>query len=359
MARINPEFTNELKKFGAFDTNACYNCGNCTAVCSLSDEDNSFPRKMIRYSVLGLESEIQTSLDPWLCYYCGECSTTCPREADPGELMMSLRRWLSAKYDWTGLSGLLYKSKTASAIAFLLLLVAVVWFAAYEQFNIETVMHYGHFFEMAAITLVFTLILLPNIIHMWWLTVLKPGIKAPLFAYFKATSELVVHMFTQKRTLGCDDSQVRWVEHFILVLAYLSLLFTTVFLNWFSSQSVFVIVLGYVESVLIFLVTFDFIRRRIQKNDEVSKYSHPSDWLFVIWLFLIGLTAFVVRLFIDFNFLVNNIWLYLVHLIVMVQWALLIVPFGKWTHFLYRSFAIYFNCLTLAPQKLEKQADAL
>lgn len=358
MARINPEFSNKLKKYGAFDLNACYNCGNCTAVCSLADENNAFPRKMIRLSVLGLEEEIETSLEPWLCYYCGECSTTCPREADPGELMMSLRRWLSAKYDWTGLSGLLYKSKTASAIAFLLLMVAVVWFAAYEQFNIETIMHYGHFFEMVAIALVFTFILLPNIIYMWWLTIFKPGIKAPLSVYFKSIIELVVHMFTQKRTLGCDDNLVRWFEHFILVLGYLSLLFTTVFLNWFSSQSIVVIVLGYIESAIIFIVTFDFVRRRIKKENEISKHSHPSDWLFVIWLFLIGLTAFVVRLFIDLNFLENNIWLYLVHLIVMVQWALLIVPFGKWTHFLYRSFALYFNNLIVAAQKLDKQTDS-
>ena len=83
MARINPDFTTELKKYGVFDANACYNCGNCTAVCALSDEANSFPRKMVRYSVLGLEEDIEMSLDPWLCYYCGECTTTCPREADP------------------------------------------------------------------------------------------------------------------------------------------------------------------------------------------------------------------------------------------------------------------------------------
>ena len=83
-------------------------------------------------------------------------------------------------------------------------------------------------------------------------------------------------MFTQKRTLGCDDNQVRWFEHFILVLGYLGLLFTTVFLDWFSTQSMFVIILGYVESAVIFVVTFDFVRRRIQKDKEISKHSHPS-----------------------------------------------------------------------------------
>ena len=40
-----------------------------------------------------------------------------------------------------------------------------------------------------------------------------------------------------------------------------------------------------------------------------------------------------------------NKWLYIIHLTVLVQWALIIVPLGKWTHFLYRSFAMYFVAL--------------
>lgn len=343
MARINPEFTDELKKYGAFDANACYNCGNCTAVCSLSDENNSFPRKMVRYSVLGLEDEIQVSLDPWLCYYCGECSTTCPREAQPGELMMSLRRWLTSKYDWTGLSGLLYKSLPASIAAFVLLAIGVIWFAAAQNFEAENLLHFGHYFEMLAIAAVFLIILIPDIINMWWKTMYKTKVKAPVSYYFKAFSELIVHMFTQKRTLGCDDSKTRWLEHLILVIGYLTLLFTTVFLDWFGTKSIFIIAIGYIESAVIFVVTFIFMGERISKKREVSKHAHPSDWFFVIWLFLMGLTAFVVRLFIDLNILETNIWMYIVHLIILVQWALIIVPFGKWTHFLFRSFAMYFQ----------------
>ncbi len=54
-----------------------------------------------------------------------------------------------------------------------------------------------------------------------------------------------------------------------------------------------------------------------------------------------GLSAFLVRVFIDLELLGSNLWLYLLHLIILAQWAVIIVPFGKWTHFLYRSFAIY------------------
>lgn len=342
MATINPEFGKELKKYGAFDFNACYNCGTCTAVCSLSTEEDSFPREMVRNSVLGDEESIKASLKPWLCYYCGQCSTYCPQEANPGELMMSLRRWLTSVYDWTGLSGLLYKSLPLSIIAFVLTALAVVLYAAHVDYNLETVMHVGHYFEMIAIASVFTIILLPNIIRMWWLVIVKPKVNVPIKSYFTAIGELFVHMFTQKRALGCDDNQFRWFEHFILVVGYLTLLFTTVFLDWFSATNMFVISLGYVESIIIFLVTIDFVSSRIRKSKEVSRHSQPSDWFFVIWLLLMGLTAFIVRLFIDLDILEQNIWMYLFHMIVLVQWALIIVPFGKWTHFLYRSFAMYF-----------------
>ena len=345
MARVNPEFADELIKYGAGDFKACFNCGNCTATCSLSTPENSFPREMIRYSTLGLEDEIKASLKPWECYYCGECSIQCPRQANPGELMMSLRRWLTSKYDWSGLSGLLYKSLTLSLIAFLLVFVAVIAFAVSINFDLEKMMHFGHYFEMIAIGGVFTIFLIPNLIRMWWFVIGKPKVKVPLKRYFTASGELFVHMFTQKKYLGCDDNQFRWFEHFILVIGYMTLLFTTVFLDWFSATNLFIITIGYLESLIIFIITVDFVSDRIKKTKEVSKNSHPSDWFFVIWLVLLGFTGLLVRLFIDFNILEKNSWMYLFHFIVLVQWALIIVPFGKWTHFLYRSFAMYMEKL--------------
>jgi quinone-modifying oxidoreductase subunit QmoC len=103
-----------------------------------------------------------------------------------------------------------------------------------------------------------------------------------------------------------------------------------------------VVVLGYVESLIILVVTVHFVSGRINKERPSNNRSQPSDWFFVIWLLLMGLTAFLVRLFIDLGMPEVNQWLYPVHLTVLVQWALIIVPFGKWTHFLYRSFAMYF-----------------
>ena len=69
---------------------------------------------------LGLEDKLKGSLEPWLCYYCGECSEQCPKEAEPGETMMSLRRWLTSRYDFTGISRLFYRSWRWELFAILL-----------------------------------------------------------------------------------------------------------------------------------------------------------------------------------------------------------------------------------------------
>ncbi len=133
MASIDPKFGEALKEYGGINFSACYNCGTCTAVCSLSTPEDSFPREMVRLSVLGLEDDLKSSLKPWLCYYCGECTTHCPQTANPGELMMSLRRWLTSQYDWTGLSGLLYKSLPLTIIAFLLTAIGVIGFVVWAH----------------------------------------------------------------------------------------------------------------------------------------------------------------------------------------------------------------------------------
>ena len=184
-------------------------------------------------------------------------------------------------------------------VLFLVVLAAVLGFAFSTGFNQEIIMHTGHIFEMTAIASVFALILLPNIIRMWNYIILKPGIKVSIKTYTAAMGDLLVHMFTQKRTLGCDDSTRRWFEHLLLVAGYLTLLFTTVFLNWFESSNIVVIALGYLVSAVVFIVTIDFVTGRIRKKKEISRFSQPSDWLFVIWLCLLGLTAFAVRLSMD------------------------------------------------------------
>lgn len=354
MYKVNPHFTSEINKYGSFDFTACFNCGTCTATCGLTDENNAFPRSMVRAGVLGLDDKIVSSLDPWLCYYCGECSTNCPRQAEPADLMMSLRRYLMAKYDWTGLSGFLFKKASGYFVAFLVLLAVIIGIRAGNLFNNEEWLHWGHMFEIYAIAGVFSLILLPNIIRMWYFTVLKNGKPFRFKIYMSTIKELFIHMFTQKRSLSCEtskDGNIWWFEHLMLVLGYLGLLFTTVALDWFNTGNIAIVITGYFFSAVIFIVTAEFTIRRLQKRNVKTSSSKPSDWFFLVWLMMMGISAFGVRLFIDLNILDRNFWLFIFHMIVLVQWSLVIVPFGKWTHFLYRSFAMYFSSINNYPEQ--------
>ena len=127
--RVDPNLLAELKAYGAVGIEKCFNCGNCTAICPLTSDDYPFPRNMIRMTQIGLKDELSQSLDPWLCYYCGECSETCPKGAEPGETMMAARRWLTAQYDWTGLSGKVYKGRGWIITMLLIGAILVIGFA--------------------------------------------------------------------------------------------------------------------------------------------------------------------------------------------------------------------------------------
>ena len=93
MALVYPQFADELEHFGVDTTFECFNCGTCAAICPLIYEH--FPRKMIRYAQLGARDLIlQNAQELWRCLHCGMCTQTCPRGANPGELILGLRRFV-------------------------------------------------------------------------------------------------------------------------------------------------------------------------------------------------------------------------------------------------------------------------
>ena len=126
MAVIDLGLAKEIRSYGTTDFSACYSCGNCTAICELSEENAFFPRNLIRYGMLGMKDKILSSKELWLCYGCGECSQTCPREAEPGDFVAALRRYAIAHYEPTGLTRLMFRRPFA--FVGITLLVALLLF---------------------------------------------------------------------------------------------------------------------------------------------------------------------------------------------------------------------------------------
>ncbi len=382
MSKINPGFADELKEFGAIDLHACFNCGNCTAVCSLSDEDNSFPRKMVRLSVLGLEDEIQASVDPWLCYYCGECSETCPKQANPGELMMSLRRYLTSKYDWTGLAKKLYTSKVweFGSILFLAAIILVLFiffhgpmttvltadggvqlntFAPWKQIEIGD-------WTMAGLLAFF---LLSNVFNMYLKIVRSnKGLKIPIKLYFTEIFKPIFHAVTQWQFSKCDQLETKkkinfslfWIAHLLLMSSYaLMLILIVVFLGWFQTDNIYEWwhpqrILGYYATIGLIVGLVYFSYSRIKKNQEKSKHSHVTDWTFLVLLFLTTITGILVHIFRIYGMPYPTYYIYVIHIMVLFPMLMIEVPFSKWSHLAYRPFALYFNNVVNAARKQSK-----
>ncbi len=364
--RVDTGVVSELAKYGGDTVTKCFNCGNCTAVCSLSKEDTVFPRRYIRYTQLGLKGKMLESIDPWLCYYCGDCSDTCPRDAKPGKLMMASRRWLISRYDWTGLSRLMYGAGAwelgmlaivALIVLGLFTLPANFGFQLLAQhpealktvklayFAPKEIVHWGD------ITMAVFLagLLLSNAARMTYYAMRKSH-PVPLTAYLIELKELILHAVTQKRWRDCaTDNTKHWLRHLALVSGYGTMfLLVVVFLYWFQVEDAsfhWTSLLGYYATLVLLGTTLWIIRDRLEKKDQIHKDSDLADWLFVGLLLLTSLTGISLHVSRLLDLPMPTYVMYLVHLMIAVPMLVIEVPFSKWAHMLYRPLAIYLSAV--------------
>lgn len=364
--RVDTGVVSELAKYGGDTVTKCFNCGNCTAVCSLSKEDTVFPRRYIRYTQLGLKGKMLESVDPWLCYYCGDCSETCPRDAKPGKLMMASRRWLISMYDWTGLSRLMYRAEAWElGMLAIVALVVLGLFTLPANFGFQLLAQHpealksvrlGYFapkeiVHRGDITLAVLLagLLLINAARMTYYA-MRNSHPVPLAAYLIELKELILHAVTQKRWRECaTDNTKHWLRHLALVSGYGTMfLLVVVFLYWFQVEDAsfhWTSLLGYYATLVLLGTTLWIIHDRLQKKDQIHKDSDLADWLFVGLLLLTSLTGILLHLSRLLDLPMPTYVMYLVHLMIAVPMLVIEVPFGKWAHLLYRPLAIYLSAV--------------
>ena len=362
--RVNPKLVTELQQYGAEDVQNCYHCGNCSAVCAHSDDLHVFPRKPMRLLQMGLEERIRSSLDPWLCYYCGQCSTQCPRGAEPGETMMSLRRWLTSRYDFTGISGLFYRSWQAELVAIVLVALGtgagLLWWgtrhgdlAHYDgpQAFLRSADVHAFDWSMAAVLVVLLGI---NALRMWWFTTGSGRrVQVPLGSYLRKLPLLPWHFISQRRYAHCEKRQP-WLVHLSLMLSYLTMLVLIMFflramqdgpaINW-SVHAV-----GYLASLGLVGAVVWSIRARLKRAEPHVKHSHESDWIFLIMLLLVSATGIFQHILHRSGLEQAANFAYIGHLMLVVPMLVLEVPFSKWSHLAYRPLAMFLA---------EAQRDAL
>jgi ferredoxin len=362
--RVDPNLLLEIKEYGEIKVEACFNCGNCTAVCSLTEDGHPFPRNTIRLAQLGLKDQLLQNEDPWLCYYCGECSETCPKGAEPAEAMMTMRRWLTAQYDGTGHAAKFYTSERAVVFAIIryalipfVLLVLYHLLTGGEQIITDKV-ELNTFAPLLGVWLIvladFAFLgyhVMSNALRMFRFVMganpNKTGI--PSSIYVNEFKNTLVNALTQKRWRDCDDeeSKQHWLNHMLLISGYAIMLALIVpLLWWFQTDEVYPLYhpqrwLGYYATIVLIYGSVMMIRGRYQRRGQIHKYSQPTDWLFPTFLLVGAITGILVHAFRYAELPWPTYIMYTVHVMVMIAMLDTEVGVGKWTHLIYRPMALY------------------
>ncbi len=362
----DPSLLAEVRKYGKFDAAGCFNCGSCTLSCDLATDFASFPRRSTRHVLMGMKQLLHEGLDPWICHDCGDCSIVCPRQTEPRESMMTLRRYLASVYDWTGIASLINRSKTwhiatLSLTAVLFLALTVLYHTAAVKMPLDdftkTSMGLEHMFPlMTYFTLTVVLfpffILVTNAFRMYWMAVhRKDSIKSPVSQWLFEAKVFMLHFFTYKKMGECPTEKGRWPKHLLLGVGCMVMLVLMVFaLSWFQTDKIYPIThpqrwIGYLATAFLVFGTVDILVGRIRKKKEIHKSSDFRDWNFPVLLLATSVSGILVHIFRVSGLDLATHYMYAFHMMIAVPMLVIEMPFGKWTHMIYRPLALYFQSL--------------
>ncbi len=371
----DPTLLADIRRYGKFDPTGCYQCGSCTLSCDLVENSVTFPRRSIRYALLGLRQPLVASLEPWVCHDCGDCSTVCPRQSEPRISMITLRRFLSAQYEWTGLGSRLLQSTKwylgslifVAVFTLALIIGYHVWYLTMSARDFATTpLGLEHMFPiMTYYTLVVILLpfflLLSRVIHIWRLTMVGEGrMPIPRFTYVQEAWVYVYESVAQPLLRKCPENK-RWFGHEVLALGTVLMLTIKVFgLRWFQTDNIYPFYnpqrwVGYLAAAAILYGIGDILVGRWRAKKEIYKDTHFNELVFpvlIVLTVLSGLAAHVLRYA---GFAMACHYAYALHVVIATPMLVIEMSFGKWSHMVYRPLALYFLAVR---DKAAQQAPA-
>ena len=368
--RVDSSLLNELKEFGAERAETCIHCGNCTAICSLTSDEDLFPRRMIRLAQLGRKDELLGSKELWLCYNCGNCSETCPQQAEPANFMAAARSYALSNYSPLKIGSLFCRSPFLGGFVTVLMVLffGLFIYSGRQSMATDELRLFGfipypwiHDVGLAAILVI-------GLVSLW--AVLKMISRISHFNHF-AFGDLVrgsrmnrfqafweavmVQSLGQKRYREeCESSgnvQVwylsKWFLHAATMWGFLGLLFATILdylldIIGVKATGTFVPLwyptrlIGTLSGILFLYGITILMVKRWRAMDKAHAFSRFPDWNFLVLLWFSGATGFIIE-----------IALYLPGAPAWGYWMtlLLLLPFTKFAHAIYRVVALYIRAL--------------
>lgn len=372
MARVvDLSLLRKIKRHGAgqtLDVSACFNCGNCTAVCPLARDSGAFPRRMIRMAQVGMEREVLGSEDLWRCYACGECTRTCPRKADPAGFMAAARSYAISRYDITGLAGLASRSVIGN------LLVLAVFSALFTLLLMSKANPGGptlplfdflpglwiHDIGVAVFTAVGLSILLGmgSMTVRYWRQRHDEGVALSLAALpgaiVTAVSDALLHRRFREGDADTTDANPAdqpwylrpWVVHAAVMGGFLAMLLATSldFIlkpigswvpPWYPMR-----ILGALGGVVCLYGLTIVLLRRVRAKEPLYSKSSVADWFFPILLTMTILTGLLCEIIVYFpsSTSIGHL-VFLTHVVLALD-LIAMLPLTKFAHVLYRTLAL-------------------
>lgn len=390
--RVNPNLLVELKEYGAVGAEKCIGCGNCTAICSLSAEDERFPRAMVRMAQLGLQDELLGSKDIWLCYNCGDCSETCPQQAEPGNLMAAARGYAIAHYAPFKIGQVFFRRPIfGGSVALLMVFFFSLFLFGERQSMAPDALKLFGFIPYALIhTLGLVVLGLVGLVSLATIYTMIVRITRSSLGPAAASGEAarlswgpalweagVVQALGQKRyrELCKKPEEARdwylsqWFVHAATLWGFLGLFFATA-LNylleiigvkatgafvplWYPTRLV-----GTLSGLLFLYGVSALLYRRWRPVDKAHRFSHPSDWIFLALLWLCGASGFIIEIALYWPGAPQwGYWMFIFHVAVSIT-LLLLLPFTKFAHAIYRTLALYLHVLKPAAEPETTPASA-
>ena len=291
--------------------------------------------------------------------------------------MMAARRYAIKKYSWGRISDAMYSSKIAfygSLAALSLFLVAIIMMF-HGPVDLSSVNMYtfipmdavdrtgllmGVFVGLSALA---NLVIMNRYVSQHTNEFSNPKVIKSLPSKFEALFKMIVNeVALQKRFHDCSDSNRYWA-HLLLVWGFLGLLAATTLdymIDAYSLQLSYYVPrgLGIVAGLALTYGSVYFIYKRFKGKEEYASYSHFSDWTFLLLLLLVGVTGFLLDLFMFADFPLAAYVTYAVHLIAVFN-LLIIAPFTKFVHALYRPLALLMQESNQIAKKYELKQELM
>jgi ferredoxin len=390
MARVvDVSLLQKIKRHGAgetLDVSACFNCGNCTAVCPLAENSIGFPRRMIRMAQVGMEQELLASEDLWRCYNCGECTQTCPRQAYPAEFMAAARSYAIARYDFTGLAGLASRSVLGNLFVFALF-SAVFGLLLLSRMNPggpqlplfdflpgEWIHNIG--VVLFAVVGLSAFLGVVSMTVRYWKQSRDKGISLRFAALpgaiYTALSDALLHRRFQQCDSG-EQAPVRpneplylraWFVHAAVMGGFLAMLLATTldFLlkpigspapPWYPMR-----ILGLVGGLVCLYGLAIVLTRRAKGTEVPYTRSSFADWFFPLLLVATVLTGLFCEVIVYLPSPTSlGHWVFFTHVVLAMDLVALL-PLTKFAHVLYRTLALVLFAWGHAPAKAAESVGA-